>query len=35
MQGKIELAEDLREEISKCSKTTKVCVVNKDTTCKL
>lgn len=29
MKGKIEFAEDLKNEISNCSKTTKVCVVNK------
>lgn len=30
-KGKIEFAEDLKTEIQKCSKTTKVCVVNKGT----
>ena len=29
MDGKIEFAEDLRNELANCSKTTKVCVVNK------
>lgn len=33
MDARIELAEDLKEEISKCNKTSKVCIVNKDTTC--
>lgn len=35
MSGKIEFAEDLKEELANCSKTTKVCVVNKDTTIRL
>lgn len=32
MDGKIEFASDLKERLSDCSKSTKVCVVNKDTT---
>ena len=32
MDGKIEFAEDLKEKLSESSKSTKVCVVNKDTT---
>lgn len=32
MQGRIELAEDLKNNFSKLSKTTTICVVNKDTT---
>lgn len=32
MDGKIEFAEDLKRAISNCSKSTKVCVVNKGTT---
>lgn len=32
MQGKIEFAEDLKEALSNCSKSTKICVVNKGTT---
>ena len=31
MKGKIEFAEDLKNELSNMSKTTKVCVVNKGT----
>lgn len=32
MEGKIEFAADLKDELRNCSKTTKVCVVNKGTT---
>jgi predicted metal-dependent RNase len=35
MDGKIEFAEDLKQAIADCSKTTKVCVVNKGTTINL
>ena len=32
MDGKVEFAADLKDAIADCSKTTKVCVVNKGTT---